>query len=88
MFHLQRILRGECSHGLLNAVLLILLDFRRLSVLTESTVEFGVIPRDHWYQPDWIDEQKAASARSGMVASNVKYGGTWDLSSFSMVNEY
>jgi hypothetical protein len=48
---------------------------RRVSVLTASTMEFGVIPKEHWQQPDWIDEQKASSARHRMVAANVKYGG-------------
>jgi len=47
---------------------------RRVSVLTDSPVEFGVIPKSHWFQPDWIDEQKASKARERMVAANVKYG--------------
>ena len=51
-----------------------------MSIVTKSTVEFGVIPKDHWYQPDWIDEQKATSARNRMAAANVKYGGMLDHS--------
>jgi alpha 1,2-mannosyltransferase len=57
--------------------------------MTKSIVEFGVIPEDHWRQPEWIDETKAAAARDRMVATNVKYGGTWRLSfSRFLVNEH
>ncbi|KAK0212265.1 glycosyltransferase family 15 protein [Desarmillaria ectypa] len=49
---------------------------RRMSVLTGFNAVFGVIPSDHWNQPDWIDEDKATEARKSMVAANVKYGGT------------
>ena len=48
---------------------------RRVSVLTDAKVEFGLIPRDHWYQPDWIDEQRATEGRNKMVADSVIYGG-------------
>ena len=34
-----------------------------------------MIPKDDWYQPDWIDEDKASASRAEMVASNVIYGG-------------
>jgi len=50
--------------------------FRRVSMVTYSKVEFGVIPHDHWYQPDWIDEDKASKARKQMEEENVIYGGT------------
>jgi hypothetical protein len=29
---------------------------RRVAELTDAAVEFEVIPHDHWYQPDWIDD--------------------------------
>jgi len=45
--------------------------------LTDATVEFGVIPHDHWYQPDWVDEEKASAAREQMAKNNVIYGGTY-----------
>jgi len=45
--------------------------------LTDATVEFGVIPHDNWYQPDWIDEEKASAARQQMEKDNVIYGGTY-----------
>jgi len=49
---------------------------RRVSELTDATVEFGLIPPDHWHQPDSIDEEKASAARDAMAQNNVIYGGT------------
>lgn len=49
----------------------------RVTELTDSKVEFGLIPRDHWFQPDSIDEEKATAARQSMVKNNVIYGGTF-----------
>jgi hypothetical protein len=49
---------------------------RRVSVLTASRIEFGIIPHDHWFQPAWIDEEKAKASRGKMMADNVIYGGT------------
>ena len=34
---------------------------------------FGVIPREHWDQPDWIDDEKAKNARVRMAG--LPYGG-------------
>ncbi|KAF8175786.1 glycosyltransferase family 15 protein [Pholiota molesta] len=52
-------------------------DFkRRISVLTPAKVEFGVISPEHWYQPDWIDEDKAKESRDKMVEKNIIYGGS------------
>jgi hypothetical protein len=50
---------------------------RRVSVLTSASIEFGVIPHDHWFQPDWIDEDKAKAGRDKMVADGVIYGGMY-----------
>lgn len=44
-------------------------------MVTYSKVEFGLIPHDHWYQPVWIDEEKASKARKEMEEHNVIYGG-------------
>lgn len=49
---------------------------RRIRNLTPSRVEFGVIPKEHWFQPDWIDKEKAQKAMEQMERQNVKYGGT------------
>ncbi|KAN0133778.1 glycosyltransferase family 15 protein [Lactarius tabidus] len=48
----------------------------RMSGLTDATVEFGLIPSEHWQQPDWIDETKATASREEMVKNNVIYGGS------------
>jgi len=40
-------------------------------------MEFGLIPHEFWYQPSWIDEEKATAAREQMVADNVIYGGVF-----------
>jgi alpha 1,2-mannosyltransferase len=50
---------------------------RRISVLTSATVEFGVIPKEHWYQPDGIDETKATASRKKMQEANIIYGGSY-----------
>jgi len=44
-------------------------------MVTSSKVEFGVIPHNHWFQPDWIDEDKASKARKQMEENAVIYGG-------------
>ncbi|KAF7778713.1 CAZyme family GT15 [Agaricus bisporus var. burnettii] len=48
----------------------------RLEQLTDSTIKYGLIPPEHWVQPDWIDEEKASAARKDMVKNNVIYGGS------------
>jgi alpha 1,2-mannosyltransferase len=48
----------------------------RIRELTDASVEFGLIPREHWYQPDSIDEEKASAARAEMVKNQVIYGGS------------
>ncbi|RDB21751.1 Glycolipid 2-alpha-mannosyltransferase 2 [Hypsizygus marmoreus] len=48
----------------------------RVSVLSGSLMEFGLIPPDHWNQPDWIDEDKARAGREKMVADKIIYGGS------------
>ncbi|KAF7296404.1 Glycosyltransferase family 15 protein [Mycena chlorophos] len=52
-------------------------EFKRsVSGLTNNLVEFGLIPHDHWFQPDWIDEEKATKNRQWMIDNNVIYGGS------------
>ncbi|KIM37752.1 glycosyltransferase family 15 protein [Hebeloma cylindrosporum] len=48
----------------------------RLSSIVSSKAEFGLIPRDHWFQPDWIDEDKAKKSRDKMQSENIIYGGS------------
>ncbi|EGN95957.1 glycosyltransferase family 15 protein [Serpula lacrymans var. lacrymans S7.3] len=52
-------------------------DFKKhITALTDAPVEFGLIPAEDWYQPDWIDEDRATKAREDMVRENVIYGGS------------
>jgi len=46
------------------------------SEVTGSETSYGVIPREHWVQPEWVDEDKASAARQKLVDSNVIYGGS------------
>ncbi|OCH94995.1 glycosyltransferase family 15 protein [Obba rivulosa] len=48
----------------------------RIRTLTDAQVEFGLIEPQQWYQPDWIDEEKAKEAREKMVKDQVIYGGS------------
>lgn len=48
----------------------------RVSNVVRGPVEFGLIPHDHWFQPDWIDEEKATAGRNKMVEDNIIYGGS------------
>ncbi len=48
-----------------------------MTELTDATVEFGLIPHDHWYQPDWVDEEKASAVREQMMRNGVIYGGAY-----------
>ncbi|KAG2127189.1 nucleotide-diphospho-sugar transferase [Suillus bovinus] len=42
----------------------------------KDTVEFGLIPSDHWHQPSWIDEYRASKSRDDMVRNDLIYGGS------------
>ncbi|KZV66095.1 glycosyltransferase family 15 protein [Peniophora sp. CONT] len=46
----------------------------RVKNLISSPVEFGTVPREHWVQPDWIDETRASASREQMRQENVIYG--------------
>ncbi|KIP04630.1 glycosyltransferase family 15 protein [Phlebiopsis gigantea 11061_1 CR5-6] len=48
----------------------------RVSNVISGPVEFGLIPREHWYQPEWVDEAKATAGRDKMVQDNIIYGGS------------
>ena len=44
-------------------------------MLASSNVSYGVIPNEHWYQPEWIDEERASAGRNKLVSQNIIYGG-------------
>ncbi|SJL06040.1 related to Alpha-1,2 mannosyltransferase KTR1 [Armillaria ostoyae] len=45
----------------------------RISAAISAPVSFGLIPKEHWYQPHWIDETLAAAGRKKMAAANIIY---------------
>jgi len=49
---------------------------KRVEELTDSPIKYGLIPREEWVQPDWIDEEKAKASREAMMKNNVIYGGS------------
>ncbi|PVF94299.1 putative mannosyltransferase [Serendipita vermifera] len=52
-------------------------EFKRwTSTVVSSKVQYGHIPPEHWYQPDDIDEARAAASREDMVKNRVIYGGS------------
>jgi alpha 1,2-mannosyltransferase len=48
---------------------------RRVAALTDATVQFGLVPKEHWVQPSWINETQAAANRESMAKNNIIYGG-------------
>lgn len=50
-------------------------DFKDLtSGLTNAETNYGVIPKEHWSYPDWIDVEKADRLRKKMGEDGVIYG--------------
>ncbi|KAG1745244.1 glycosyltransferase family 15 protein [Suillus lakei] len=50
--------------------------FRRVKVLTDADVSFGLIPSETWVQPSWIDEERARTGRNFLLKEGVIYGGS------------
>ncbi|TFK90471.1 glycosyltransferase family 15 protein [Polyporus arcularius HHB13444] len=48
----------------------------KMSAIISGPVSFGLIPHDHWFQPDWIDEEKATAGREHLIQDGVIYGGS------------
>ncbi|KAK1924853.1 nucleotide-diphospho-sugar transferase [Papiliotrema laurentii] len=42
--------------------------------MTKANCFYGKIDPDHWFQPDWIDEDKARKNREEMIRKKVIYG--------------
>jgi hypothetical protein len=47
---------------------------RKVTSAINGTVSFGVIPHEHWFQPEWIDEERAREGRERL--KDEPYGGT------------
>ncbi|KAL1916646.1 uncharacterized protein VTP21DRAFT_5350 [Calcarisporiella thermophila] len=46
------------------------------SSIINSPTYYGLVPKDHWSIPEWIDEEKARIAREDQAKRNVPYGGS------------
>lgn len=46
------------------------------SSIVSGKTSYGLIPKEQWSYPDWIDQEKAALAREKMVEKKVIYGGS------------
>ena len=51
------------------------MSYRKMSAIISGPVSFGLIPHDHWFQPEWIDEDKATAGREHLIKDGVIYGG-------------
>lgn len=50
-------------------------EFRNITTaLVSGTTHYGLIPKEHWSVPDWIDEDKAKKARQDMKDRKIIYG--------------
>ena len=44
--------------------------------MASGEVEYGLIAKDEWQTPSWIDEEKAQKSMDEMVENEVIYGGS------------
>ena len=50
-------------------------EFKRVtSNLVSGKTKYGVIPKEHWSFPEWIDQDKAAKVRQEMKQKKIIYG--------------
>lgn len=49
---------------------------RVTSALASGTTKYGLIPKEHWSVPDWIDKDKLTSALAEMTERKIIYGGS------------
>ncbi|KAM5438646.1 alpha 1,2-mannosyltransferase 2.4.1 [Microsporum ferrugineum] len=50
-------------------------EFKKFTTkLVSGKTHYGLIPKEHWSYPDWIDQNKAAETRKAMKAKEVIYG--------------
>ncbi|CCH45157.1 Glycolipid 2-alpha-mannosyltransferase [Wickerhamomyces ciferrii] len=50
-------------------------EFKRVtSALVSGNTKYGLIPKEHWSFPEWIDLEKAAATREEMKKNKIIYG--------------
>ena len=42
--------------------------------MTRAPIHFGLVPKEHWSYPSWIDQHKAAETRKKMEEADIVYG--------------
>lgn len=42
--------------------------------MTRAPIHFGLVPKEHWSYPSWIDQDKAAETRKKMEEADIVYG--------------
>lgn len=45
-------------------------------MMTNAEVHYGLVPKEHWSYPDWIDQERAAECREDMAERQIVYGGS------------
>ncbi|ORX59491.1 glycosyl transferase [Hesseltinella vesiculosa] len=52
-------------------------EFKTLTTaMTQSEVHYGLVPKEHWGYPDWINQTYAAECRQDMHVRGIVYGGS------------
>ncbi|OKL61310.1 Glycolipid 2-alpha-mannosyltransferase 1 [Talaromyces atroroseus] len=50
-------------------------EFKKITTaLVSGTTHYGLIPKEHWSYPEWIDQDKAKAVREDMKARKIIYG--------------
>ncbi|KAB8274549.1 nucleotide-diphospho-sugar transferase [Aspergillus minisclerotigenes] len=50
-------------------------EFKKITTaLVSGTTHYGVIPKEHWSYPEWIDQEKAKKVREDMGQRKIIYG--------------
>ncbi|KAI8090077.1 nucleotide-diphospho-sugar transferase [Gilbertella persicaria] len=45
-------------------------------MMTTAKVHYGLVPKEHWSYPDWIDQDYAKQCREDMAEQKIVYGGS------------
>ncbi|KAG1373592.1 hypothetical protein G6F61_010050 [Rhizopus arrhizus] len=52
-------------------------EFKNLTArMTSAKVHYGLVPKEHWSYPDWIDQEHAAECRQELEDRGIIYGGS------------
>lgn len=52
-------------------------EFKKVTTsLVSGKTKYGLIPKDHWSYPEWIDQDKARQVRQTMTEKKIIYGGS------------